>query len=218
MNIEKITEAFIVLIGSIVLTIVIYYIGIYFGWILLIDNIEFIGVVLNYTCVILTVRQNIWAWPVGILAVIFLGILFWNLSLYSSLVLSILYFLPVQFLGWWAWLNGGENKTTLSVSKLTWDQWLLIALSVIPLYFGISYFNVIMGGVSPFLDTAILVISILAQYLLTWKKIESWWAWIIVNIVSIYVYGTTGAFLLAVQYLLFLANAFYGYFNWMKET
>jgi nicotinamide mononucleotide transporter len=218
MNIEKIVEVLIVVALSIVLTTVTYLIGLQLGWILLIDNIEFIGVVLNYSCVILTVRQNIWAWPIGILAVIFLGILFWNYSLYSSLALSILYFLPVQFLGWWAWLKGGKDRTELNVSNLTFNQWGMIIISVLPLYFGVSYLNVFLGGASPFLDTAILIVSILAQYLLIWKKIESWGAWIIVNIVSIYVYGTTGAFLLATQYLLFLGNAVYGYIMWKKDS
>lgn len=180
--------------------------------------IEFLGVLFNYICVILTARQNIISWPTGIIAVLFLGILFWNLGLYSSLILSIGYFLPVQFIGWYNWLYGGENKTELKVSSLTITQ-VLVCFSTIPLIvLGISQINGYFGGTSPVLDTIILTLSVLAQYLLALKKIESWILWMIVNIVSIYVYTASGAYLLGVQYALFLMNAFYGFYSWSKKN
>ena len=213
---NKLVEVVIVSLISLLITATTYVVGFNLGWVSQLDKIEFAGVFLNYACVILTVRQNIWAWPIGILAVIVLGVLFWNYSLYSSLALSILYFLPVQFLGWWAWLKGNQGKE-LSVSTLTQDQYLMIVFSALPVYFAIVALNNLAGGASPFLDTIILVASVLAQYLLTWKKLESWVLWILVNVVSVYVYGTSGAMLLAFQYTLFLGNAVYGFGVWKKE-
>jgi nicotinamide mononucleotide transporter len=81
-------------------------------------------------------------------------------------------------------------------------------------WFVVAQINTYFGATSPILDTGILVLSIVAQYLLGLKKIESWLIWIAVNVLSIYVYGSGGAFLLAFQYFFFLLNAIWGFYRW----
>jgi nicotinamide mononucleotide transporter len=60
-------------------------------------------------------------------------------------------------------------------------------------------------------------LSVIAQYLLALKKLESWFVWMTVNVLAIYVYGTGGTMLLAAQYVLFLGNAFVGAWLWYKS-
>lgn len=202
---------------GLVLATVSYMVGVYYDPGYQISNLEVIGVVLNYSCVILTARQNIWCWPTGILAVIFLGILFWQLDLYASMALSILYFLPVQFWGWYNWLYGGKDMTTLPVTRLTGMQRVTFIFAIgFAAWIVTSLINGTFGGAFNGYDTAILTISIMAQFLLTFKKLESWVLWIIVNLLSIYVYTSSGAYVLGIQYLFFLFNAFYGLHQWRK--
>jgi len=201
---------------GIILTLITYVVGIHFNWITEDPSqIEFWGVVFNYACVYLTARQSIVNWPLGIIAVIFLGLLFWDLKLYSSMTLNWVYFFPIQFYGWYSWLYGGKGKTERDVSFLSIKQWLKIIVLGIVSWIVISEINKYFGGASPMLDTSILMLSIVAQFLLTYKKLESWLFWIVVNVLSIYLYYNSGAQVVAFQYLLFLGNAFYGLGSWL---
>lgn len=85
------------------------------------------------------------------------------------------------------------------------------------MYVVLQSINAYFGGVQPIADTAILTLSVLAQFLLTYKKIESWYLWIAVNILAIYVYITSGLYLIGLQYALFLLNAFYGLYTWRNS-
>ena len=177
--------------------------------------LEAVGVALNFACVMLVARQNILTWPWGILAVISLGVLFWNLGLYGSLALHIGYFFPIQFWGWYKWAYGNEKEfDSLPVTTLTKKQWSILLISVPFIFLALTGINMHLDGASPFLDTGIFVISIIAQYLLGLKKVESWIGWVMVNIIAIAVYSHAGAYLLTVQYAMFLANALYGLYIW----
>ena len=204
------------------LTGISYLIGYHFGWFAEDINytnlsMEIAGVILNYACVWLTTRQSIVAWPLGIAAVLFLGGLYYSLGLYASLVLSIGYFLPIQIWGWWNWLYGGNNNTELKVSWIKFPNHLYFIMIGGVSFYLIAQLNGYFGAAAPFLDTGILVVSIIAQFLLGQKKVESWMLWVIVNIISIYVYSTSGAYLVGFQYLMFLGNAFFGMYQWISS-
>lgn len=199
---------------GLVIATVTYFVGLQLGWITDFSYIEFFGVAFNYACVLLTARQSIACWPTGIIAVLFLGALFWHLGLYASMTLSLAYFLPIQFWGWYKWEYGGENKTELPISWMKVPDWGISIVVGLISWFVIAYVDAYFGAAQSSLDAGILVLSIIGQYLLGLKKPESWLFWIAVNIISVYVYSKSGANLLAFQYALFLGNAFYGFAAW----
>lgn len=103
-TVDRSYELFVSLGWAVGLTALSYAAAMGFGWLDPTTGfpwIEAAGVALNYACVFLTARQNIWNWPLGIAAVVLLGYLFWQWGLYASLVLHIGYFLPIQFVGWY---------------------------------------------------------------------------------------------------------------------
>lgn len=214
----------VALIGGLLITLATYFVAAWFGWVVFgdVSTLEIIGVTLNYACVWLTARQKINAWPIGIIAVIAMGVVFWQVGLYASLVLSIGYFLPVQFIGWYKWRKTEINRishaqiSAIEPSTLTNTQRTIWGASAAPIYGAVFYTNSWLGGSVAFADSAILVLSVIAQYLLNDKKIESWVIWAIVNVISVYTYATAGAYLFALQYLLFLFNAGYGFWKWSK--
>jgi nicotinamide mononucleotide transporter len=226
-----IRDTFEGLLVGIVLTAITYAIGLHYGWTTgvgaflpdannptLSSWVEILGVLTNYSCVYLTIRQKMACWPIGIIAVVFLGILFFEIKLFASMTLQLGYFLPVQFAGWYNWKFGGENKTELKVSAMDWKDYAVIAAVGAVSWYVIARINIYFDASSAHLDVGILVLSVVAQLLLNSKKPESWLFWIAVNCLSIYVYYTTGAFLVAAQYLLFLGNAFAGAYLWFAEN
>lgn len=214
-----IPQTIIVLIGATILTGLTYLVGIHFMWIQS-ENVmwlEVAGVALNYACVYLATRQNIVNWPIGIAASILLGIFFWKLNLLASMTLQLIYFTPVQIIGWYKWAKGVDWRDDLPATWLQPIQILYAAFSLPIIWLAVGSLNTYFGGTTPFLDGSILVLSIVAQWLMNFKKIESWVLWIGVNVISLYVYFTTGAFLVGLQYSIFLLNAFYGLYLWRQS-
>ena len=64
---------------------------------------ELIGTIFGLICVYCCVRQYILAWPTGIITVIAFGTFFYDIKLYSDAILQLVYYLPIQFWGWWVW-------------------------------------------------------------------------------------------------------------------
>jgi len=59
--------------------------------------------------------------------------------------------------------------------------------------------------------------SIVATILLAQKKIETWYLWIVVDIVCVFLFFKKGVVFLALEYLVFLGLATYGLLNWKKQ-
>src|SRR5215213_4523576 len=77
---------------------------------------ETLGFVTGGVTVWLTVKQNIWNWPIGIASSAFFLVLFFGARLFADMSLQIIYII-LGFLGWYWWLRGGEGHTTLHVSR-----------------------------------------------------------------------------------------------------
>jgi nicotinamide mononucleotide transporter len=189
--------------------------------------LEFFGTLLNILCVYLVAKKNIWSWPIGIVATILFGILFYQIQLYSDFFEQI-YFLVTGFWGWWLWLRMKDqtkekNKITLNTKSL--NLW-LIALTIVATfalgYFMSNihlYFPVLFPIAASFvyLDAFTTVLSFVANMLLVYKRIESWILWILVDIIGIWLYFVKDVKFVSLLYVIFLINAIYGLCLWFKD-
>jgi nicotinamide mononucleotide transporter len=71
-----------------------------------------------------------------------------------------------------------------------------------------------LGGTFAAADSVILVGSVLAQFLLDNKKVETWVVWFAVDIVAIWLYFASGLAIAGLQYVLFLVTAVLGFWQW----
>lgn len=181
---------------------------------------EFTGTATALACVLLTRLQNKWCWPLGIVSVVAMGAVFWQTGLIGQAWLHTLYYLPIQFWGWWNWANGGANRTELSVSVLSWAErtvW-VVAILLFTLIFG----RVLVAGwdqaIHTYWDASIVAASVIAQFLLSRKKVEAWLLWLLpVNVSAILLYATTELYMFAALYTIFLVNAGYALWQWWRE-
>jgi len=192
------------------LTLISYMIG--FSWIDRIDYLEAFAVATAYTCTWLCVKQRRINYPIGALSTAAFSLLFWRADLVASAVLN-LYLTPQLIYGWFRW-----RKDTITRPVTHVEPWTIpVYLASTGLFFGGALFLVnSLDGKLAFWDCAILVGSILAQFLLDNKKIETWFVWAIVNVIAISVYAKAGLTITAVQYFLFLGNSIIGYNSWRK--
>lgn len=161
----------------------------------------------------LCVRQSRFNYWLGIVSTALLSYVFFQAGLFGSMALN-LYLVPTLIYGWFSW---GKDSNTKPVKHVSIKSIPVYILATILTYIGANYIITLFGGTMGGLDSWLLIGSILAQYLLDRKKIETWFIWMSVNVISIYVYFNNGLYLLAIQFLLFLVNAVYAWFQWRKD-
>ena len=182
------------------------------GW------VEFWGTVTSLWSVWITQRRNVLALPVGIVSVVLMGWFFSEIGLIGQTWLHWGYYLPVQFWAWSQWTRGGENRSELRVTRLTTAQRLLVvgAGAIFTVVFGWLLDAGWDQALYTYWDASIVAASVVAMVLLSKKKVESWWLWILpVNVSAIALYLVTGAYMFAALYVLFLVMAFVGLRRWV---
>jgi len=176
--------------------------------------IEGIAAACGLLCVWLTVRQNVWCWPVGLIQVVLYVGVFYQARLYSDLILHVVY-IVMQVYGWYHWLYGGQARTQLkvtSLSSLGFLAWLLVVAAITgPWGYAMATYT---AAAAPYPDAFIAVASLAAQWLMARKKLESWYLWIAVDFVAIAVYLSKSLYITTALYAVFLVPAATGYIQW----
>lgn len=177
-------------------------------------TIEIFGAIFGFLSVYFTIRQNIWCWYFGLLQVILYCFVFYTSKLYSDMILHVIYIF-LQFYGWYNWKYGGSNKSELRITLLTKTTfWIGLTVLVTAL---LGYVMQTKTDASfPYEDAFITVTSLVAQYLMIKKILESWLFWIVVDVVAISIYFYKGLYFTTALYLLFLIMAIMGYLEWKK--
>jgi len=186
--------------------------------------IELIGTISGLVSVYLASRANIWTWGTGIINEVAFFILFYQVSLYSDMLLQV-YFFVMSVYGWIYWNK--NNQSSKKVEKL--NNSLRIKYLLI-LVFGTTLLGFLMQNIHlylpqffsqpasyPFFDAFTTTASILAMILLASKKIENWVLWILVDIVAINLYFLKDIRFVAIEYIIFLVLASYGLWTWSKK-
>ncbi|WP_436524454.1 nicotinamide riboside transporter PnuC [Actinoplanes sp. HUAS TT8] len=179
---------------------------------------EVLGFVTGLLNVGLLVRQHILNWPLGILNVLLLMLVFGTAGLYADMGLQVVYVI-LGFYGWWAWLYGGADRTHLVVRRTTRAEWLGQAVAGALLTGGLWLFlDRLTGSTVPLADALTTALSLLATYGQTRKLVENWWLWIIADVIYIPLYGYKGLWLTAILYVAFLTLCVLGLRSWRKAV
>ncbi len=175
--------------------------------------LEAIGFVTGAICVWLTVRENIWNFPLGLVNVAAFSVVFVRAGLYADAGLQGVYFL-LGLIGWYWWLYGGEDATQLQVRRASANE--LVATLVIGTSLTLALWMLLsnVGGSASFWDALTTSLSLCAQWLLNRKRLENWLFWIAVDIVYIPLYLYKELYLTAILYAIFLVLAVCGLIRW----
>jgi nicotinamide mononucleotide transporter len=171
------------------------------------DLTEVLGFVSGAWGVWLTVKENIWNWPIGLLNSAFFLVLFLGAHLFADSGLQVIY-LVLGVLGWYWWLRGGTGQSTLPISRTTARTALLLAGILIV---GTLVMTVVLQRIDDVLTT---VLSLIAQYMLTRKLLENWLVWLTADAIYIGLYAAKGLPLTAILYAMFFAMCVAGLRGW----
>jgi nicotinamide mononucleotide transporter len=179
------------------------------------DLTEVFGFVTGVVCVWLTVREQIWNWPIGLVNSAFYVALFLRARLFADMGLQVIY-IVLGVLGWYWWLRGGAQRRALRIGHASGTTWLVLGALVAAGTAGLTLFLRSVGDVAPFLDALTTALSLAAQYLLTRKALENWYVWIAADIIYIGLYFAKGLPLTAVLYVLLLTFCLAGLRQWRQ--
>jgi nicotinamide mononucleotide transporter len=179
--------------------------------------LEPIGVLFGLLTVYFSVRQNIWTWPTGIVSVSAFGVLFFHIKLYADMCLQV-FFLWSCIQGWYFWLKGGDNHSTLRITRLSRQQVILVTIGMIASVLGIGFlFHTFTDASLPYLDATASGMSVVAQLLMMRKKLEHWYLWIVVDVLSIGIYIYKDVLWTAGLYGVFLLLCITGLSEWRRS-
>jgi nicotinamide mononucleotide transporter len=179
--------------------------------------IEWIAVLLGFGCVWLNAAENIWGWPLGILNVCLYLMIFFRAKLYADVSLQV-FFLGACIYGWYQWLHGGANRTELSITRSSWQEWLsYLGIGTAGLLLIGFFFDRYTDADLAYWDAYTTSFSLVAQVLLARKKLENWLIWIAVDVIAIGIYYYKGLYPTAFLYVGYLLIATGGYFNWRRR-
>ena len=181
------------------------------------DPIETAAVVLGLACVWLTVREHIACWPTGLAMVTLYIYVFYQARLYSDMLLQVVYVF-LQLYGWYAWLHGGPASSRLPVSTLPSGhaaRWMVLCvIATLTLGGAMRHYT---DAALPYIDAFATSASLVAQWLMARKVLESWLVWIVVDVVSIGMYAAKALYLTGALYIVFLGLATLGFFTWRRS-
>lgn len=178
--------------------------------------LEWVAVAFGVASVWLTVRQNPWCWPLGIVNVALFAWLFWRERLYADAGLQVVY-VAVCVYGWWAWVRGGPGAGPLRVTRVpAWTALGLLGAGILlagTLGLGLKRTT---DAALPFWDAGTTAFSLVAQWMQARKWLENWVLWILVDAVYVGMYLIKGLHLTAGLYAAFVVLAVLGLRAWAR--
>lgn len=176
--------------------------------------VEGVAALLILINVWLVARRNIWNYAFGIAGVAIYGVVFFRAKLYSDTLLQI-FFLVVQFYGLWQWRRSQRDAGEVVVERLTMSARLGWAAGIVLAISGWGWLMHRFTDASfPWWDASVAMISVAAQYLMSVRKLENWWLWILANLVSIGLYAAKALWITTGLYVLLLGISVLGLARW----
>ena len=182
-------------------------------------------------CVVLVAKGSIWNYAFGLVNVSLYAWISYKAALYGDAGLNALYYLPMQFIGWWQWRKRGAamseseaagDSVQVQARRLYWSQRLFLALGCLVAVTAVGYLLEYLGDPQPFKDSATTVLSIVAQALMALAFMEQWVLWIITNVISVVMWGVcvvrgeAHAGVMVIMWVFYLLNSINGFRVWLK--
>ena len=175
-------------------------------------------------CVILTGKGKRSSFLFGTVNVIFYALISLEAKYYGEVMLNLLYYLPMNFVGWFAWKKH-MNAETDEVEKTR------LSRKTGALIYGLTALAIVlyglvlraMGGNLPMIDSMSTVVSVTAAILSVKRLREQWVLWIVVDVVTVIMWavnfargGETIATL--AMWSVYLVNAVIMFVKWDREA
>ncbi|HEX6191224.1 MAG TPA: nicotinamide riboside transporter PnuC [Chitinophagaceae bacterium] len=185
--------------------------------------LEYIAVITGIASVWYSRKVNVLAYPVGLVNTIIYIYLSFKFHLAGEASVNF-YYTVMSIYGWYIWLKKDKEKhPVIHVSYSNRIMLLYQFLFFLTIYFA-YYISLVylkkefFKEAIPWGDALATATAFTGMWLMTRKKVESWYWWIATNIASIPLYFVKGLVLTSVYYLILLVFAFWGLSEWKRRA
>ncbi|KPB30317.1 nicotinamide riboside transporter PnuC [Pseudomonas syringae pv. syringae] len=181
------------------------------------SGLELFAAAIGVIAVWLTVKQNPWCWPIGLVMVVIYIWIFFDVKLYSDMLLQVIY-AGLQVYGWLQWTRHGDGLPVKAVTTLQNSSVLkglaVGALVSVALGAGMAHFT---DAAQPWLDAALTGFSLVAQVWMAQKRVQCWPLWILLDVIFVGLFIYKELYLTAALYGLFTLLAVKGWREWRND-
>lgn len=178
---------------------------------------EVVAVAAAIAYLIFAIRQNILCWLFAAISTSIYIYLFVDAKLYMEAVLNGFY-LAMAAYGWLVWRSGTSASAELPVVRWPLRTHLLAGTSLVLLS--------VMTGTAlhhctdaafPFIDSMTTWFAIWATFLVARKVLENWWYWLVIDLVSVFIYWTRDLQLTGVLFAVYVIMIPFGLAAWGRS-
>ncbi|MBL0155199.1 MAG: nicotinamide mononucleotide transporter [Chitinophagaceae bacterium] len=184
---------------------------------------EYIAVFSGIISVWYSRKENILVYPTGLLNTIIYIYISIDGSLLGEASVN-LYYTIMSLYGWYLWSKKDVSHKPIvhiTYSNRSWwvKQLAFFGAFYVVIFFALSYLKKDFApNAIPWADAFASATAFTGMWLMTRKKVESWYWWIATNIASIPLYFSKHYVFTSVYYVVLLVMAFWGLAEWRKKA
>jgi nicotinamide mononucleotide transporter len=178
--------------------------------------LEFTAVVLSIAYVVLATKASVWCWPPAFISSAIYIYIFIDAQLYFESFLNA-YYVIMAIYGFYNWNKSGQSSSLAIVWSGLNSNVLIIGIGAIVsilIGFTSSYFT---DASFPIIDAFTTVFSLIATWMVTQKRIENWLYFIVIDVISIYLYTSKELYVTSGLFVVYIVIAIFGFINWNKQ-
>lgn len=175
---------------------------------------ETVSVLAGLAYGVLAVRQNRLCWVFGGLSSAILAWLAARSQLPMQSLLQVAY-VAMSVYGFVHWSRQPVGAGSLPIGWWPWRVHVGIALAIAAVTWWLApWIAAATQAAWPRLDTATMLASLLATWMVARMRLENWLYWIVIDAIAVFLYGAQGLMFVAVLYAVYLVIAVVGWFEW----
>lgn len=180
------------------------------------ESLDISGAVFSLIATIYYVKADIRAWPMSLIATTLNVSLYGLTGIYGDMNLEMIYFFSAIY-GWWVWRHGTTNRDELPITSLSARQYISFTLiAIIGIYSVAQILIHFTNSQVPWWDASTTVLSLIAQWLICRKIIQTWFLWFIVDAMYVGLYFDKAIYAHSILLIIYLGLAIAGYLNWLR--
>ena len=183
---------------------------------------EYLAVLTGIGSVWFSRKENILVYPIGLISTIIFIYISFKGSLLGEAAVNI-YYTVMSFYGWFLWAKKNQQKQhVLHITRSSAKEWAqhlgFFAAFYIVIYAALTFLKKDFApGAIPWADGFASATAFTGMWLMTKKKLESWYWWIATNIASVPLYFVKHYVFTSLSYVVLLIMAFAGLIAWSKK-
>ncbi len=146
------------------------------------------------------------------------GWVFYQNRFYSESFLQTAFFI-FQSYGWWYWSMPQTDKKEIPIQKTPYSSiiWLALTFVIGYIVWYNIYTNIYLDARYPLIDVFLTILSLTALFMQAKRWYESWFLWILADVIYVPMFFLGDQPITAVLYLVFIFLAIFGLLEWKKE-